>query len=185
MTIHAAILSHVKDALQYALVDSIPSTDSTYASVISIGPLQGEPDPDVARISVTLHENDPDVDYGQGSTSSITSAWNDDVAEIECGAAITWRRRFTVKARCLFVLTQENKEDARLIASRIRSRIEGTLLGMRWGDVSDPETGEYVSRGVLAYSLKGDMIQGGGPPDAYDFHIKVRFEVQTTIGVIL
>ena len=145
-----------------------------------LGPLQGDPDPDVARISVTIHENDPDKFYGINQT--LSGDWEDEVEETECGGAITWRRRFTVKARCLLVNTQENVTTARSIASTIRKRIETTLLQMSFRDIQDDD--EYVSRGVFSENIHSEMIQAGGP-EAYDFHIKIRFEVLTTRGVTL
>lgn len=179
--IHNDILIHVQAALQAALIDDIPDGDPTKAGVVMLGPLQGNPDPDQARISVTLHENDPDRFYGATGTSGITTEWDDEIAEVECGGSVTWNRRFTVKARCLYVLTGENLTDAREIAATVRGRIEKTLLNLSFAGVQSD--GEFVSRGVLATSMKGEMIQAGGPPDAYDYHIKVRFELQTTTGV--
>ena len=79
--------------------------DPTQAGAVQIGPLQGNPDPDVARISVEIYENDPD--RIEGIPSGSRSTWEDEVEEIECGGAITWLRRFSVKARCLFVNTRE------------------------------------------------------------------------------
>ncbi len=32
----------------------------------------------------------------------------------------------------------------------------------------------------MATSLQSDMLQGGGPPDAFDYHIKIYFDVYTT-----
>ncbi len=112
----------------------------------------------------------------------MSDTWGDEVAEIECGGSVTWKRRFSVKGRLLFVNTGEGLSEARTIAAVVRQRIENTLLNLDFGDVSD-EHGEYVSRGVVSYALKGEMVQAGGPPDAYDYHIKVRFELQTTTGV--
>jgi hypothetical protein len=44
---------------------------------------------------------------------------------------------------------------------------------------------EYVARGVLSSDLRGEMMQAGGPPDAFDYNIKVHFSVLTTqIGLL-
>ena len=51
---------------------------------------------------------------------------------------------------------------------------------MRWNVAS---ADEYVSRGVLSENIRAQVVQAGGPPDAYDFHIKIRFEVLTTEGL--
>ena len=149
---------------------------------MKIGPLQGDPDPDVARISVELYFNDPDQTITGSGLGNNPDPWDDQVEDIECGAAITWKRRFTLKARCLFEGTGEDLMTAHQIASDVRSRIEKTLLLIKW-DVASAD--EYVSRGVLSENIRGQVVQAGGPPDAYDFHIKIRFEVLTTesIGV--
>ncbi len=34
--------------------------------------------------------------------------------------------------------------------------------------------------GPFSDTILSEMVQAGGPPDAYDFFIKVRFEVLTT-----
>jgi hypothetical protein len=179
--IHNEILTHIQAALQAALIDDIPDDDLARAGIVMLGPLQGNPDPDQARISVTLHENDPDRFYGTTGTSAITTEWDDEIIEVECGGSATWNRRFTVKARCLYVITGEDLTTAREIAATVRNRIEKTLLNLSFADVKTDD--EFVSRGVLATSMKGEMLQAGGPPDAYDYHIKVRFELQTTTGV--
>ncbi len=181
--IHDAILNYVRDELQDALIDAIPTDDPARAGVVTLGPLQGDPDPDQARISVTLHENDPDAITGATGVSALSGSWDDEVAEIECGGSETWNRRFTVKARCLLVNTGEDKDAARQIAATVRHRIEKTLQNLSFSGVEDD--GEYVSRGAVATSIKGEMIQSGGPPDSFDYHIKIRFEIQTTTGVFI
>ena len=178
--IHSQIADFLEETLQEALIDGVLSGDDARAGVILQGPLQGDPDPDAARISVTIHENDPDVVYKSG-TSGMSDAWEDEVAEIECGGSITMKRRFTVKARCLLVDTAESLSDARRIAATLRSRIEAALINANFNGLSDG-SGEFVSKGVLSDSLKGEMIQAGGP-GSYDYHIKFRFQVETTKGV--
>jgi len=81
------------------------------------------------------------------------------------------------------VNTQEELAAARSIASTVRERIEQTLLTTSFTGVNS--NGEFVSRGIFSDNLKGEQIQAGGPPDAFDFHIKIRFEVLTTKGVTL
>ncbi|MGW8177860.1 MAG: hypothetical protein ACWGQW_03585 [bacterium] len=182
--IHDAITTAVVAQLTIDLITNplvADPNDNAIPAIIQEGPLQSEPDPADARISVTVHENDPDEVYKPANTT-LTGSWADTVAEIECGAAITWYRRFTVKARCLLVNTGEDLDTTRQIASTVRDRIEMSLLNMNFGSVSDPDTGEYVAKSVLSPGLKGEMIQAGGP-EAYDYHIKVRFQVETTRGV--
>lgn len=184
MNILSAILSQVEAALQAALIDNVPAEDASRAGVVHRGFLQGNPDPDQARISVTIHENDPDRFYGKSGSGAMSGEWEDRIAETECGGAATWNRRFTVKARLLFINTGEDEGSAQSIASTLRARIERALMTLSFSGVVDEDTGEYVSRGVSSKSLYGEMVQSGGPPDAYDYFVKVRFEVQTTtLGV--
>lgn len=186
MNMHEAIVNHIVENIYDDLTLGIAIDDIAVAGSVIPGPLQGDPDPDQARINVTVYENDPDGFYGSGGTSAKTDGWSDQVSEVECGGSVIWNRRFTIKARCLLVNTGEDRDATRSIASTVRSRIEHCLLNIRWGEIKDTDTNEYVSRGVLAESLQGEMVQAGGPPDAYDYHIKVRFELQTTTtGVTL
>jgi hypothetical protein len=182
MSIHDTILGKMRDYLQDVMMDNLPNDDPTKAGVIMLGPLQGNPEPDAARISITLHENDPDGFYGKGGISTLSSQWEDEINEVECGGSVTWKRRFTVKARCLLVNTGEDLTDAREIASKVRSRLELAVLRAPLDGLS--KDGEFVSRAIVYESLQGEMVQAGGPPNTYDYHIKVRFEVETTIGVI-
>jgi len=180
MNIHDAIVGQLVDELTLHLITSQPVDDPARAGAIIPGPLQGDPDPDQARISISVYENDPDGFLGAAGTSANTSGWSDEVSETECGGSAIWNRRFTVKARCLLVNTLEDRSATRSIASTVRSRIEQCLMNISWSAIHDDETGEYVSRGIIATSMQGEMVQAGGPPDAYDYHIKVRFEIQTT-----
>jgi len=175
--IHNAILKRVKTYLELDLSRSVSPFDSARVSIVIEGPLQGDPDPDEARIFITLHENDPDR-FITGAVTGMDGDWSDEPYNIEVGSAITWKRRFTIKARCLLDITREGLDTTREIASLVRSRIEFSLLRMTFAGVSY-ET-EYVSRPVLSKEMKGEMIQSGGPPDSYDFHIKARFSVLTT-----
>jgi hypothetical protein len=180
-SIHKAIMDKLQDELQEAMIDFIPDEDER-TGVVKQGDLQGNPDPDDARIAVTIHENDPDSAFGTSSVSAQGNTWVDEVAEIEIGGTTIWKRRFTVKSRCLFVSTQETLIEAQELARMIRERIEDTLLNIRWTGVNS-DTGEYVSRGVVGDEITGEMLQAGGPPDAFEYYIKVRFDVHTTKGV--
>jgi hypothetical protein len=168
------IVLHVKSILTDALITDVTDQNGvtktgTVVGAVNIGPLQGNPDPDVARISVEVHHNDPE---------SIDGPWRDYVEIVEIGGAVTWARRFTVKIRCLLVNTRESLEEALEVASIVRDRAELALLKDLFPGIQTDD--EYVSRGAMATSLKSDMIQGGGPPDSYDFHIKIYFDVYTT-----
>jgi hypothetical protein len=163
------ILNHTRTQLETALITDIADTDTAQAGVVKIGPLQGEPDPDVARISVEVHHNDPE---------NIDGPWRDTIEIVELGGVVTWARRFTVKIRCLLESTKEEHAAALAIAAVARDRAELTLLKELYTGISVDN--EYVSRGAMATSLRSDMLQGGGPPDSYDFHIKIYFDVYTT-----
>ena len=140
------------------------------------GPLQGDPDPDVARISVTVHENDPD----QLTGTFPARAWQDEPLSVEIGsgkAITTWSRKFTVKARCLLESTQEDLETSRQIASTVRLRIEKCLSAIDFADVETDD--EEVTYGIASYARRGETLQSGGP-GAYDFHVKFKFDLWTT-----
>lgn len=175
--IHDTVLDYVEQALQQSLIDDHGEADPAIAGIVQQGPVQGNPPPDKARITVTIHENDPDVIYKAAETSNKTR-WDDEIVIIETGPVVTWARRFSVKARCLLAKSKEDVEQARSIASTLRSRIERTLLGLSFADVI-ADDGEYVSRGIVSTSFSSEMIQAGGP-GSYDYHIKVRFDVLTT-----
>lgn len=180
--IRKLIIDRVVDTLRQHLIDDLPIDDPVRAGVVIKGPLQGDPDPDQARISITVHEGDPDSVYA-GSFTAMKDAWVDEIVEIEAGSgeyAAIWSRRFTVKARCLLVNTGENLDGAREIAAVVEKRIIRALLKVDWSGVADDD--EYVSRPVLNTGIKAEALQGGGPPDSYDYHIKVRFDVQTCQG---
>lgn len=178
--LHDAILNRVRDELERMLITEVPEGDPTRAGVVKLGNLDGEPDPDEARISITLHENDPDGFIG-GMVTAQHEKWIDEVDHEELGgdySAGTYRRRFTAKGRVLLDISREGLAEAREIASTVRTRLEHALLKISFSGIE--VGGEYISRRVIASGLHGEMLQGGGPPDSYDFLIKVRFEVLST-----
>jgi len=167
--IHDAVMAKHLDLLTDALITNVEPDDDAIAGAIVLGSLQGDPmDPDEARISVEIHENDPDV---------TDHSWDDDVFEVEIGGTITWTRRFSIRARCLFETSRETLSEARVIVSTLADRIEVTLLKSL---VSASSGNEYVSRGPQAEDMAINVIQGGGPPDSYDFLLKIRFSCLTT-----
>jgi hypothetical protein len=74
--------------------------------------------------------------------------------------------------------SKEGISDTHEIASTLRSRIEHALPGISFDAVRYDN--EYVARGIVSETLKGEMVQSGGPPDSYDYFIKFRFDVLTT-----
>jgi hypothetical protein len=185
MTIHGAIITQVIDQLTLKMITEKADADPTKARAILRGSSQGNPDPDYGRIVINIYTNDPDQYYGKDGTGTVAGDWADVPEEIECGGAITMRRRFSLKARCLLVNTQEEVDDAQDIGDQIRGEIERALLELSFNNVWNDKKTEYVSRGVFSDTLRGEMIQAGGPPDSYDIHIKIRFEVLTTQLVTL
>lgn len=163
------VVEYVQEKLEEALITNLASGDPQRAGVVKIGPLQGDPEPDTARISVEVHHNDPD---------SLDGPWRDRIEIVEIGGVVTWSRRFTVKIRCLLDRTREVLDEAREIASGVRDKAELVLLKELFVGVATAD--EYVARGAMARTLQSDMVQGGGPPKDYDFHIKIYFEVWTT-----
>jgi hypothetical protein len=190
--IHDLILLQVQSTLQAALIDNPKAVlaaaiallhhgdpvpvDPAIAGIVQIGPLQGDPTPDIARISATIHENDPDTIIG-GAVTGLKSDWADEIYEVEIGNSITHYRRFSVKIRCLLVNGQEPLDQARSIASTVRERAEKALLNMSVSGIGNSD--EYASRGILSDEFEGEMLQAGGPT-AYDYHIKIRFSLLTT-----
>lgn len=174
--IHGQILNRIQSSLQYDMIDRLASTDATRAGVVKQGDLQGEPDPDIARISITLYENDPDSAIS-GAVSELKRKWNDEIYDVEIGGTVIWRRRFCVKVRFLFENTKEGLMDARDIVSTVRSRLENSLMRISFSGVNTEW--EFVSRGIVSPQL-GEALQSGGPPDSYDFFAKYRIELLTT-----
>jgi hypothetical protein len=172
-----AIMNHVRDRLQAVLVDNVPADDPTRAGCVKVGPYQGEPAPDEGRITVSIHENDPDG-IVKGGVTAMPGDWSDEMDIVEIGGAATMARLFTIKARCLFTTTREDENEARRIAFAVRGRIENALKKMSFSSVRTED--EYVARGALSQDLSVEMTQSGGPPDAFDYIIKVHFSVLTT-----
>ena len=173
--IHDLILEKIQTELTVALITNV--SDVTKAGAVKIGALQGDPAPDTARISVTIHENDPQAII-KGAVTGMSDAWNDEVTELEIGGAVTQRRAFSIQARCLFANSREVLDLARQYASSVRQRIEETLTKISFAGILSGT--EYVSRGITSYDMKSEMLQSGGPPDTYDYYIKIRFSVLTT-----
>lgn len=176
MSIHNDILTRIQDSLIDALITTIPADDPSRVGIVMLGNLQGDPDPDEARISISLYENDPDR-FVSGAVTGMTSDWSDEVEFVEIGAATTWKRCFTIKGRCLLERTQEELDDSRMIASTVRTRIEHTLPTIDFSDIGNAE--EYVARRIISRNLRSEMLQAGGP-QSYDYHFKIRFDLLTT-----
>jgi hypothetical protein len=176
--IHEEILTYLQSNFQAVLIDSVVIDDIARVGVVKLGPLQGDPDPDQARISIELYENDPDNEIKGSGIGGMTGNWNDEVYEVECGGSITWSRRFTIKARCLLESSGEDLLAAKRIASTVRSRIEKSLLGLSFSGVESED--EYVARGPFSEDIASENVQAGGPPDSYDFNMKIRFTLLTT-----
>lgn len=174
--IHDVIKDRIQSILQAKLIDEIDPADNAIPNLIMQGPLQGQMDPDAARIYVNIFENDPDGVIGDGLNAS-TKSYFDAIEEVELGGAVTWRRYFTIRARCLLVNSAESLAVAKQIASKVRSRIEKAMLKGSFGDLSSD--GEYVSRGPLNGEIDGETFQSGGP-DSYDFHITIHIQLLTT-----
>lgn len=176
--IHDAILENVRAHFQSKFVDDATLDDLYRAGYVGVGQLQGDPvDPDEARISITLHENDPDT-FAELGPRGFGGSWHDeeDFDNAEIGAS-TYIRRFTVRARCLLELSGEDLPTSRDIASTIRTMVEHEIRKVSMKNIL--VNSEYVSLPV--YDVRGEMLQGGGPPDSFDFTIKVWFAVKTTI----
>lgn len=182
--IHAAILTRLQTHLEAHLNDGLQPGDPAWVRLVKSGPLQGDPDPDEARIFITLFENDPDA-FIQGAVTQLQGPWADSIEEAEIGTVEdhpvqTWNRRFVVKARLLLESTRENESEARTLASAVRTRIEHLLPQASFSGIN--VDGEYVSMRIVAAEMHGEMLEAGGPPDSYDFLLKIRFTLRTTTG---
>lgn len=173
--VHAEIMRTIEEHLVNTLQVNI--SGDTKAGHVGQGPLMGDPvDPDIARISITVHENDPDA-FEKYTPHGQESSWHDieDPFDAELGAT-TWIRRFTVMGRALLDLSREDLENARRIASTVRSRVEHELRRVNFSAINCE--GEYVSMPI--YNTQSEAIQMGGPADSWDFYFKVRVALKTT-----
>jgi hypothetical protein len=171
--IHEAVMDHLQEILEDALINNIGEDDEARAGIVIQGKLQGEPvDPDDARITVEIFENDPSGQF----------LWFDRVVMVETNGVVTMGRRFLIRIWALLEETQENLAAARKIASTLKARLEKAILSELWTGVQSTE-GEYIARGALARSMRTYVKQGGGP-ESYDFRIYSAFEIWTTKGVL-
>lgn len=175
--IHDQIMLAYKDKLTADLITAIAEDDITRAGVVKIGELNGEPDPDQARISVLIFPNDPEQEISGSGVGNSPEAWDDRVLETEIGGGITYSRKFTVKCRCLFENTGEDLDTSKAIASQVMQRILKSVLTTDLRTVVSD--GETVVRGAFGDHIRSSLLMSGGPPDSYDYHIKLRFEVWT------
>lgn len=164
MGITYAILKQLETSLTDALITSIPENDPTRAGAVKIGPLQGDPDVDAARISVEIYANDP----------TGTNDWEDEIVEWEMPRTAIWARRFTILWRALLVDTGEDLDEAARIASTIKSRIEFCINRINWSGLE--EDGETVIG--CADDMLSVYTQGGGP-DEYDYSGYINFDIET------
>jgi hypothetical protein len=150
--------------LTEVMITNVDESDPTRAGAVKVGPLQGEPDVDVARISVEIYHNDPEN----------PEEWVDEIVEWEMPRNPIWARRFTILWRALLVDTREELAEALDIASTLKARIEGTLFDMSWVVTADDES----VVGPMLDDMTSEMIQGGGPGE-HDWSGKVMFDVLT------
>jgi len=179
MSVMNLVLEHTRDELIRMLYTDIAEDDKARTNVVKIGFLQGDPDPDEARISVTVFPNDPDQEIRGSGIGTNLAPWDDTIYEEEVGGVLTWSRKYTIKARCLFTDGQEaeNEALARTLAATAKHRIEKAVLKIDYGEISSDS--EYVCRSASSTSLRSAFVQSGGP-GAFDFYIKVRFDILTT-----
>lgn len=161
------ILNHIKDHIQLVMIDQ--ETDPVYRlGVVKRGPLNGEPEPDVARLYATLFSNDPDE----------PKEWRDEVIEQEIPCSQIWRRCYTCLWGALLEPTQESLEAASDIASYIKAKLEWSISTTKLSGLTMSD-GEQVIRGCTDLGETSWMEQLGGPPDSYQFQGKIRFNILT------
>ncbi|MEM4204961.1 MAG: hypothetical protein QXS54_12915 [Candidatus Methanomethylicaceae archaeon] len=174
--IHHAIMTKIAEQLTQKLITEVPTSDPARVGVVVFGPLQGNPDPDEARISVTIHDGDPD-NFSTGTLTSMKTLFVDEVIETEIGGSVIWKRVFTVKCRVLLERTKEDLEQARQIVATLKQRVETALLTINMEGISYDN--EKVIMSIIPDSLASEIYQAGGPPNEYDFFMKFRFAVMT------
>jgi len=179
MSVMNMVLEYTRDELIRFLYDEVSADDKARTNVVKIGFLQGDPDPDEARISVSVFPNDPDQEIRGSGIGNNPAPWDDTIYEEEVGGVLTWSRKYTVKARCLFTdgTEADNEAEARTLAATVKQRIEKAILSIDYGSISSAN--EYVCRSASSSSIRSTFVQSGGP-GAYDFYIKVRFDILTT-----
>jgi hypothetical protein len=160
-----AIKTALQAHLENKLIAEIAEDDVARASVVKIGPLQGEPELEDAPLSVEIYQNDPEK----------PDEWFDEIIEWEMPRTAVWSRKFVILYRVLLTETGESLAQGLAIASTLKSRIEYALNTMAWGDVVASD--ESIETCPLD-DMVSKLDQGGGPNE-YDYSGKIRFTVIT------
>ncbi len=166
MTITEATLQHLQTTLEKALITDIDGESPDRAGAVKIGQLQGDPDVDLARISVEIYPNDPQK----------PGEWEDEIIEWEMPRTAIWSRKFCILYRALLADSREDLDESVNIASVIKDRIEYTLNSMDYTGVS---FGTERIIGCPVEHMLSEISQGGGPEE-YDWSGKILFEVLTS-----
>lgn len=167
MSIIDAIMTHLQSHLEYELIDNIDLSDASRAGVVKVGPLQGDPDVDVARISAELYYNDP----------ADEDDLHDEIIEWEMPRTAIWARWFTVLWRCLLVDSGEGLMEAKTVATTFEQRLIHALGTVSWTGV-EGQNYEQIIGCPLEY-IRATKSQGGGPNE-YDWQGKIQFSVLTS-----
>lgn len=144
-----------KEALEHYLMDEVDEDDASRASIVKIGQLQL--DPSRMKISVEVHENDPDdeVHWQHNVIEENSAADNLKPRATIGGTRAYWNRRF-----CLLVniyMRGIDREEAGEIKGLVMARIEQMLLDHPQLDGIKDDRGEvalncYIKRenGILS-----------------------------------
>lgn len=159
------ILIALRDHLEERLITLVEEGEPARVGVVKIGPLQGEPDVDVARISLEIYANDPEK----------TDEREDQIVEWEMPMTAIWERHFTILWRALLAETGEGLLDAMAIASDLKHGIEEGVRTLSWASLS---SGNERAIGCGPETMEHRIQQGGGPNE-YDWTGKLTFTVQT------
>lgn len=144
-----------KEALDHYLTDEVDESDPSRASAVKIGQLQL--DPSRLRISVEVHENDPDDESNWQHNVIEESAAADNLRPRGTigGTRAYWNRRFSFVVN--IYLRGIDREEAGVIKGKVMARIEQMLLDHPQLDGIKDERGEvafncYIKRenGILS-----------------------------------
>lgn len=144
-----------KEALDHYLIETVDESDLSRASAVKIGQLQL--DPSRLRISVEVHENDPDDEAHWQHNVIEESAAADNLKPRGTigGTRAYWNRRFAFVVN--IYLRGLDREEAGVIKGKVMARIEQMLLEHPQLDGVKDERGEvalncYIKRenGILS-----------------------------------
>lgn len=203
------LMDSLKDHLQTKLVDTVPAAyqaDLAYTdkngtarvlmpSLIKIGVFQDDPTtlPDDAAIPsthISINSGDPD-DMSDGwihglasSISSSVSNLHQQVPVYEIGGGNRWWRRFKVQFQAYFIYSDQGQTESNRLANLYRVMIERCAESYSNANPHGWQIGgTQFAFGEIALKsqvAKSYVIEGGGPPDDFNWEGEVWIQVLTS-----